>query len=155
MTQPADLFVNQLGHVLVVAPTREGRLRQFAEERNVVLDRGGERLKALARWIFADFPTRTLMDDWGNSYDHAVHTLIVGTLDEGRAFVEELSEQGFDARTEVGFFVPFQTIDPNDREGSDLLRVRHARAFAIARRETPSATDIITAFRDSVVVGEH
>lgn len=151
MTEPADLYMNAIGHVMVLAPTPDGRLSHLVEERNVVLERGGERVKAMTRWIFGDFPRNTLRDDWGNPFDHQVHTLLAGSLAAGEALVRELRAEGLRVSEEANLFVPFQTLDVWDLEGSDELRHRHARAFAIARRERPSARDIMTSLRDSMV----
>jgi len=151
MSELADLFVNKIGRVMVLAPTPHGRLRHLVEERYVVLERGGERVKASTRWIFGDFPRGTLKDDWGNPFDHQVHHLLAGTMAEGAALVSALEAEGLSVSEEENLFVPFQTLDVWDLEGSDELRHRHARAFAIARRERVSARDIVTSLRDSMV----
>ena len=154
MSVPADFHVNRRGPVLVLAPSREGRLAHLAETRRVVLDRNGETVNALCRWIFADLPRGTLRDDWGNAYDHQAHTLLAGALADGEELVRALVEQGFNVQDAPDFFVPFQTLAFDDSEDSDLLRRRHPRAFALARRERPTAAHLVTWIRDTMVVGE-
>ena len=149
-----DIYSNQIGHVLVVAPAPGGRLNHLVEEKNVIFERGGSRMeRGLTRWIFADIPRRTLEDDWGNQYDHQVHSLLVGDLTAGQAFVEGLTEQGFVVEQAEQLFVPLQTLDPNDASSSDQLRHQNPRAFALARRETPHVNDLVTHLRDAIVVG--
>lgn len=154
MSRPADFFVNRRGSVLVLAPSRDGRLAHLAETRRVTLDREGETINALCRWIFADLPRLTLRDDWGNPYDHQAHTLLAGTLADGEELVRSLVEQGFSVVDAPDFFVPFQTLAFTDPEDSDLLRSRHPRAFALARRERPTTAQLVTWIRDTMVVGE-
>ncbi|MEL6181743.1 MAG: hypothetical protein AAFS10_22475 [Myxococcota bacterium] len=150
---PPDFFFNQMGNVLVLAPAPSGRFRHLIEERHVALNQGSDPTKALSRWIFADIPERTLTDDWGNPYDHQVHFLLAGDLEAGKGLMQALESEGFVLDQAEEFFVPFQTLDPNDRESSDALRQRHARAFALARRERPTVRDLATSIRDSIVVG--
>lgn len=154
MSRPADFYVNRRGSVLVLAPSREGRLAHLAETRRVVLDRDGEVVNALCRWIFADLPRLTLRDAWGNPYDHQAHTLLAGSLADGEDLMRGLVEQGFSVVDAPDFFVPFQTLGFTDAEDSDLLRVRHPRAFALARRERPTSAQLVTWIRDTMVVGE-
>ena len=154
MSRPADFHVNRRGPVLVLAPSREGRLAHLAETRRVMLDREGETVNALCRWIFADLPRSTLRDAWANPYDHQAHTLLAGTLADGDELVRALVDQGFHVQDAPDFFVPFQTLAFDDPEDSDLLRLRHPRAFALARRERPTAANLITWIRDTMVVGE-
>lgn len=153
MPKAADLYTNQMGKVLVLAPTATGQLRHLVESRTVVLSKGGEAIQALKRWIFADIPHDTLKDQWGNPYDHQVHTLLAGPLSAGKALVAGLREQGFSISEEGEFFVPFQTLNPYDVASSDDLRHRHPRAFALARRENPSAGQLVTSIRDSMMAG--
>ena len=135
MSNP-DLYTNRIGDVLVVAPALEGRLSQLAEQRNVVFGRDqGEQQKGLTRWVFANIPKNSLSDQWGNPYDHQVHTLIVGTLQEGNNFIAQLKDRGFHVNAASDMFVPFQTLNINDRQSSDSLRTSHPRAFALSRRE--------------------
>src|SRR5512145_1343560 len=105
----ADIVKNQLGKVLVAAPSPDGRLARLLEYRNVVLQPGGEKQKAFSRWIFADIPHGTLTDDWGNRYNHQVHSLLAGSIQEGLAFLKGLEELGYTIRTADDFFVPLQT----------------------------------------------
>jgi len=154
MSRPADFHVNRRGPVLVLAPSRDGRLAHLAETRRVALDRDGEPMNALCRWIFADLPRNTLRDEWGNAYDHQAHTLLAGTLADGEDLMRALVEQGFSVVDAPDFFVPFQTLAFTDAEDSDLLRVRHPRAFALARRERPTTGQLVTWIRDTMVVGE-
>ena len=153
MQTPTDFFFNQMGDVLVLAPAPTGRFRHMVEERVVALSRGAEPSKALSRWIFADIPERTLVDEWGNHYDHQVHFLLAGDLSAGKELLQALEGEGFVVARAEDFFVPFQTLDPSDRESSDELRQRHARAFALARRERPTVRQLATSIRDSIVVG--
>lgn len=152
MTSP-DLYLNHIQNVLVIGPAPQGRLGRIAEERTVALHRGGPTSTALSRWIFADLPRQTLRDEWGNPYDHQVHTLLAGTLQQGLDFINDLKAAGFLIEQADEFFVPFQTLDPNDRDSSDQLRERFPRAFAIARRERPALRELITILRDSALLG--
>ncbi len=154
MSHPADLYVNRRGPVLVLAPSRDGRLAHLAETRRVVLDREGETMNALCRWVFADLPKGTLRDDWGNPYDHQALTLLAGSLADGEELIRAMIELGFNVVDAPDFFVPFQTINITDAEDSDQLRNRHPRAFALARRERPTPTQLVTWIRDSMIVGE-
>ena len=149
-----DLFTNCIGPVRVVAPAPGGRLSHLVEERNVIFQRDGTVIeRGLTRWIFADIPRQTLTDDWGNHYDHQVHSLLVGDLDAGDAFIEALTQQGFVVEEADQLFVPLQTLDPLDAKGSDQLRHNNPRAFALARRESPQIGDLVTNLRDSMVLG--
>jgi|GEM_PF-3394418 len=154
MSRPADFFVNRRGSVLVLAPSRDGRLAHLAETRRVALERDGEPMNALCRWIFADLPRLTLRDAWGNPYDHQAHTLLAGSLADGEELMRGLIEQGFSVEDAPDFFVPFQTLAFTDPEDSDQLRLRHPRAFALARRERPTSAQLVTWIRDTMVVGE-
>lgn len=149
-----DLFTNRIGPVCVVSPAPGGRLSHLVEERNVIFQRDGTVIeRGLTRWIFADIPRQTLTDDWGNTYDHQVHSLLVGDLSAGEAFIEALSQQGLVVEEAEQLFVPLQTLDPSDAEGSDRLRHNNPRAFALARRESPQIGDLVTNLRDSMVLG--
>lgn len=148
-----DLYLNHIGHVLVLGPTPGGRLGRIAEERTVALHRGGPTSIALSRWIFADLPLQTLLDEWGNPYDHQVHGLLAGDLQDGLLLLKELREAGFAIEAAEDFFVPFQTLDPHDRDSSDQLRERFPRAFALARRGRPTLRELITIQRDSALLG--
>jgi len=154
MSRPADLHVNRRGAVLVLAPSRDGRLAHLAETRQVVLDRDGEAMNALCRWIFADLPRNTLRDEWGNPYDHQAHNLLSGSLADGEDLMRALVEQGFSVVDAPDFFVPLQTLGFTDVDDSDQLRTRHPRAFALARRERPTTGQLATWIRQSMVVGE-
>ena len=150
----ADFLINQIGTVLVVVPTNKGRVAHLAEHRKIVFERDGDQLEqGLTRWIFADIPQKTLTDEWGNDYDHQVHFLLAGTLQEGTELVADIQRQGFVVQTADRLFVPFQTLDANDQSSSDQLRQQHPRAFALARREQPNINLLITALRDSIVIG--
>lgn len=153
MSEP-DLFTNRLGNVLVAAPSLTGSLAGFGSQRQVALERGtGQVGPALARWIFADLPQGTLRDQWGNPYDHAAHTLIVGNLAEGEAFIAELVEAGVEVEEADNLFVPFQTVKVDDVADSDALRERHPRSFALAIRRLPDLRRLITSVRDAVSLG--
>lgn len=148
----SDLFFNQIGSVLVVAPTPTGQLKELAQKKIVAFYEEAEQEPALTRWIFADFLEATLVDQWGNRYDHQVHSLLAGNLDDGRRFLELLAESGFILEEASGFFVPFQKLDISSVESSDGLREAHPRAFALARRGRKSAAALVTDIRDSVIV---
>jgi hypothetical protein len=149
-----DAYVHALPHGLVIAPSDKGRLAFLAERRHAVLNPGtGEREHVLARWIFADLPQRTLRDQWGNPYDHQVHSLIVGTVAQGRAFAAELVSAGFSVTDEPKLFVPLQTVAIHDPKSSDALREKHARAFALAIRRLPPIAELVMAARDAALVG--
>ena len=151
-----DLFTNRMGSVLVVAPAPGGRLSHLVEERNVIFQRDGSVIeRGITRWIFADLPRRTLRDDWGNVYDHQAHSLLVGDLEAGEAFLQALSEQGLVVEDADQLFVPLQTLDPHDQQTSDRLRHQNPRAFALARRETPKIGDLVTSLKDSMVLGSN
>ncbi len=154
MSRTADLYVNRMGNVFVLAPAAEGRLGHIAATRKVALERHGEVKQSLCRWIFADIPKNTLTDEWGNAYDHQVHFLLAGTVAEGEELVQALVEEGFQVQDAPHLFVPFQTLNPADSASSDALRVRHPRAFALARRERPSVRQLVTAIRDSVLINQ-
>jgi len=150
----ADFLTNQIGTVLVVVPTNKGRVAHISEHRQIVFERDGNVLEAgLTRWIFADIPSKTLTDNWNNTYDHQVHFLLAGTLQAGKEFVAELKEQGFLVEQAERLFVPFQTLDPHNQVSSDQLRQHHPRAFALARQDQPNTHLLITALRDSIVIG--
>lgn len=148
----SDLFVNQMGSVMVVAPTPVGQLKALVQKKNVAFYEETSQSPALTRWIFADFPQGTLVDQWGNRYDHQVHSLLSGTLDDGRRFLELLSESGFISEQAADFFVPFQKLDIHSAESSDALREAHPRAFALAIRGRKSVSGLVTDIRDSVIV---
>ena len=149
----ADLFMNKIGSILVVAPSKTGKLSHMVEMKKVVFyQQTGEAVDAITRWIFADLPVSTLQDQWGNLYDHQVHSLLSGTLAEGQQFIEMLSENGFIIDEAEDMFVPFQRIDISSAESSDGLRDSHPRAFALARRGKKSIRGLVTDIRDSVLI---
>ena len=80
----SDVYTNTIGNVMVVAPATQGVLAHIAQTRKVAFGEDVAVKEGLTRWVFADFPQGTLQDDWGNAYDHQVHSLLSGTLDEGR-----------------------------------------------------------------------
>ena len=154
MSTAPDLYYNKLGKVMVVAPTAEGVFSPVASYRQVALQRDtGEVGPALARWIFADLPRDTLRDQWGNPYDHAVHTLVVGTLADGEAFLASFAEAGYRIAPAEQLFVPFQTVVLDDAEDSDQLRQRHPRAFALAFRSLTTPAMLIMHARDRALLG--
>ena len=148
----SDLFVNQIGSVMVVAPNPTGQLKDLVQKKEVVFYEQAKQSPALTRWIFADFAQQTLLDQWGNRYDHQVHSLLFGSLDEGRRFLELLGESGFISQEATELFVPFQKLDIYSIESSDGLREAHPRAFALARRGRKSVSALVTDIRDSVIV---
>lgn len=149
----SDVYTNAIGNVMVVAPAAQGRLAHISETRVVAF--GGEVAikEALTRWVFADLQTATLEDDWGNRYDHQVHSLLSGTLAEGRELLEKLGEMGCVVEQADELFVPFQRVDIDSVSSSDALRTKHPRAFALARRGRKSISAIVTDIRDSSVFG--
>jgi len=149
----SDLFFNQIGSVLVVAPTPTGQLKELAQKKIVAFYEEAEQEPALTRWIFADFPEETLIDQWGNRYDHQVHSLLAGNLDDGRRFLELLAESGFISEEASGFFVPFQKLDISSEDSSDNLRHHHPRAFTLAKRGRKSVAAMVTDVRDFLVLG--
>jgi hypothetical protein len=160
----ADVYVNQLTSVLVIAPAPHGKLDKLVEYKQVVFypkdtndavapEHNIASVKpALTRWIFADVAQGTLVDDWGNAYDHQVHSLLSGNLADGKLFLEKLAELGCIIEETPEMFVPFQRLDPTDQESSDSLRSHHARAFVLARRPSVSLADIITSIRDGILL---
>ena len=142
----SDLYTNTIG---TVSPTPHGKLGGLAETKRISFN-GTEVNSALTRWVFADFPVATLSDEWGNRYDHQVHSLLSGTLEEGRSFLESLSEMDCVVEEASEFFVPFQKLDIHSFVSSDSLRAEHPRAFALARRGRKSVAAIITDIRDVV-----
>ena len=151
----SDLYVNKIGNVMVVAPSPKGQLGQLVEYRNVVFyAEKGEQVKAITRWVFADFQKGTLNDQWGNQYDHQVHSLLSGNLSQGQRFIEMLSDVGFIIAEEGEMFVPFQKIDICSQSNSDALRESHPRAFALARSGKKSISALVTDIRDSLLVGK-
>ena len=153
MSSP-DLFANRLNQFLIVAPAPNGRLDRLVEYRSVIFQRNGTELEqGLTRWIFADLPKKTLKDSWGNPYDHQAHSLLAGTFAEGEAFVQQLESQEFVVEDAPTLFVPLQTLDINSEQSSDRLRTDHPRAFALARRDRPSMSSMVTSLRDSMVLG--
>lgn len=151
----SDVFINRLGRSLVVAPSDTGRLSFLAERRSAVLNKdSGEVERVLARWVFADLPGRTLKDAWGNPYDHQAHHLLAGSLADGERFLAELAEIGVTIAEEPQLFVPLKTVELHDESDSDLLRERHARAFAVAIRRLPRVSDLNTQIHDSDLIGQ-
>ena len=145
-----DLYSNHIGTVLSIAPTTVGRFAQLAQTKRVSLYRDKQDVgEALSRWLFADFVPKSLVDVWGNRYDHQVHTLLSGTLAQGEALLTELEAHGCTIVEASGFFVPLQNVDINDVESSDQLRHRHPRAFALARRDKPDRGTLLTMLKDS------
>ncbi len=149
----ADIVTNEIGGVFVVAPTSSGALAKLANKRFAALNPADEPSLRLTRWIFADFARATLRDDWGNTYDHAVHTLLAGKLADGAAFIESLEAAGFSVIKESDMFVPLQRLSIDDATDSDELRTRHPRAWAIARRSRPQVTDLVARIRDVALLG--
>jgi hypothetical protein len=148
-----DLFTNQIGKTLVIAPTDTGRLNSLSNSKTVAFKRDGDvTSKGLTRWVFADLDRLTLTDRWNNPYDHEAHSLLSGTLSEGQSFLKSLKEADLIVMDHDDFFVPFQTLDINSQTTSDALRSNHPRAFALARREAPSLNHILTLLRDSSVI---
>ena len=154
-TNNVDVFFKKLGKVLVVAPSQQGKLAGFAQTRKVAFNLDEEPptvTEGLTRWIFADFEKDTLQDQWGNPHDHQVHTLLVGTLQDGDNFLQGLRDNGLSLESPEQFFVPLQSIQLDDIEDSDKLRTLHPRVFALARRDTPSLKAILTSIRDATIV---
>ena len=148
-----DLYYNQIGKVLVLAPSIDGKLGHLSQTRNVSFDREDTKIEhGLTRWVFAEFEKNTLRDQWGNPHDHQVHTLLVGTLQDGDEFLQGLRESGLSLESPEQFFVPLQSIQLSDIEDSDKLRTLHPRVFALARRDTPSLKSILTSIRDATIV---
>ena len=145
-----DLYSNHIGTVLSIAPTTVGAFAKLAETKRVSLHRESEDVgEALSRWLFADFPQKTLVDKWGNRYDHQVHHLLSGTLEEGEQLLSTLKQNGCNIEEASGFFVPLQNVEIHDTESSDQLRNRHPRAFALARKDLPSTNEMLTILKDS------
>ena len=149
----SDVYTNTMGHVMVVAPTPNGQLKALADSKSIAFADDLDVKSVLTRWVFADFSMGTLTDEWGNRYDHQVHSLLSGTLAEGREFLETLSELGCVVEEASEFFVPFQKIDLTSVQSSDALRTEHSRAFALARRGRKSIAAIVTGIRDAGLVG--
>ena len=149
----SDVYTNTMGHVMVVAPTSSGQLKALADSKSIAFADDLDVKSVLTRWVFADFPMGTLTDEWGNRYDHQVHSLLSGTLAEGREFLETLSELGCVVEEASEFFVPFQKLDLSSVQSSDALRTEHSRAFALARRGRKSIAAIVTDIRDSGLLG--
>ena len=143
----SDIYTNTIGSVMVVAPTPNGQLSELAVTKNVSFT-GDEIKPALMRWVFADFPQATLTDAWGNRYDHQVHSLLSGTLTEGREFLEALTNMGCVVEEATEMFVPFQKLDAASVDSSDRIRANHPRAFALAHRGRKSIAAIVTDIRD-------
>ena len=148
----SDVYTNTIGNVMVVAPAVQGALAHIAETKNVAFGDDIAVKEGLTRWVFADFPVGTLTDDWDNAYDHQVHSLLSGTLAEGRDLLEKLSEMGCVVEQAGELFVPFQKVDVNSVTSSDAIRTEHPRAFALARRGRKSIRAIVTDIRDSSVI---
>jgi hypothetical protein len=144
----SDLFFNQIGSVMVVSPNPAGQLRSSVQRKEVEFSSETGRSLALTRWIFADFAEDSLTDQWGNLYDHQVHSLLAGSLGDGSRFLELLSESGFIVEKATDLFVPFQKLDINSVKSSDGLRLSHPRAFALARRGRKSVSTLVTDIRD-------
>lgn len=147
----SDIYTNTIGTVMVVAPTPHGQLSEIAITKNVSFT-GDDTKPALMRWVFADFPQATLTDEWGNRYDHQVHSLLSGTLAEGRDFLEALTNMGCVIEEANELFVPFQKLDVTSVESSDAIRSNHPRAFALAHRGRKSIVAIVTDIRDGALL---
>ena len=153
MSHP-DLYANHIGTVLCIAPTTVGRFAELAQTKRLSLYRDSDIVgEALSRWIFADFPKETLMDGWGNRYDHQVHTLLAGSLQEGENLISTLETKGCCIQEAPEFFVPLQNLNVHDQESSDGLRERHPRAFALARRDSIDINRLLTHLRDAQMLG--
>jgi hypothetical protein len=148
----SDVYTNAIGNVMVVAPSTEGLLGHIAETKKVAFGSDVAIKEGLTRWVFADFPVATLTDGWGNTYDHQVHSLLSGTMAEGRELLEKLAEMGCVIEQASELFVPFQKLDIASESSSDTLRTEHPRAFALARRGRKSISAIVTDIRDTVVI---
>lgn len=144
----SDLFFNKIGSVMVVTPNPAGQLKSSVQKKDVAFSAGLDITPALTRWIFADFAEGTLTDQWGNCYNHQVHSLFSGSLADGSRFLELLGESGFIVEKAADLFVPFQKLDINSVESSDGLRTAHPRAFALARRGRKSVSALVTDIRD-------
>ena len=145
-----DLYSNHIGTVLSIAPTTVGAFAKLAQTKRVSMQRDSEDVgEALSRWLFADFPPMTLVDKWGNRYNHQVHNLLSGTLSEGEELLRVLKQNGCNIEEAAGFFVPLQNVDIHDTESSDQLRNQHPRAFALARNDLPSTNAMLTILKDS------
>ena len=124
-----------------------------SEQRNIIFNQENNVIeKGMTRWIFTDIPQKTLKDEWGNVFDHQVHNLLAGSLQDGLAFLESLATHEFHIQDAPALFVPFQTLDPGDVESSDSLRSHHPRAFALARRERPNLKHLLTIIRDEAML---
>jgi len=153
MSHP-DLYANHIGTVLCVAPTTVGRFAKLAQAKRLSLYRDSDIVgEALSRWIFADVPTESLLDQWGNKYNHQVHTLLAGSLKQGEELLSTLEEHGCCIQEDSHFFVPLQNLNVNDQSSSDALRAKHPRAFALARREPPDLNLLLTLLRDAQMLG--
>ncbi len=153
MSHP-DLYANHIGTVLCIAPTTVGRFAKLAQTKRLSLYRDSDVVgEALSRWIFATVPTESLLDQWGNRYDHQVHTLLAGSLQEGETLLAALESHGCCIQEAPEFFVPLQNLDVNDQGSSDDLRGRHPRAFALARRDPADANHLLTLLRDAQMLG--
>ena len=153
MTIP-DLYANQLGNVLCIAPTSVGRFAKLAEIKRVSLYSDSDVVgEALSRWIFANFPKKSLTDTWGNRFNHQVHSLLAGTLEDGQNLLQNLESHGCTIMEAPDFFVPLQNVHIDQLDSSDELRQRHPRAFALARREPVSLNELLTLLRDSSMLG--
>lgn len=150
----SDLYINQIGQVMVIAPNPNGQLHRLAETKQVAFYNEADVKDGLTRWIFADFPKQTLTDQWGNHYDHQVHHLISGSLSDGRTFLELLAEAGLLAEEASDLFVPFQKLDIHSEQSSDNFRQEHPRAFALAKRAKVSILALVTDIRDQSFIGQ-
>jgi hypothetical protein len=152
MSSP-DIYTNQIKNTLVIAPTDDGCFSALSEKRNVAFKRDGDQVtKGLTRWVFANLETNTLVDRWGNDYNHEAHSLLCGSLEEGKKLLEELHEAGAVIVDHDDFFVPFQTLEITNQSTSDELRNHHPRAFALSRRDRPSIVELRTILRDSTAI---
>ena len=149
-----DLYANHIGTVLSISPTSVGRFAKLAEIKRISLYSDSPIVgEALSRWLFADFPLKTLTDEWGNRFDHQVHTLLAGTLQEGETLLATLEAHSCTIIEAPDFFVPLQNVEINSLSSSDELRNRHPRAFALARRDQASINELLTLLRDSSMLG--
>ena len=149
-----DLYANHIGTVLSIAPTSVGRFAKLADIKRISLYSDSPIVgEALSRWLFADFPTKTLVDEWGNRFDHQIHSLLAGSLQEGEELLATLESHGCTIIEAPDFFVPLQNVEINEITSSDAIRVRHPRAFALARRDRANLPELLTLLRDSSMLG--
>ena len=104
--------------------------------------------RGLTGWVFADFH-KELQDDWGNAYDHQVHSLLSVHWMRGE-MLGKLSEMGvIEQASEL--FVPFQKVDVRSVTSSDAIRTEHTD-ICTGEKRTKSIRAIVTDIRDSNVI---